>query len=232
VTTHWSVVLSAKGQDSPQSREALEVLCRTYWRPLYAFVRRRGYGPDDARDLTQDFFAWLLQRDWLDRADRERGRFRSFLLTSIGHFLSNEWDKANAQKRGGGRVIPLDFEVADADSAWHSRENATPEQVFEWRWALALLDRVMDRLADEFARDGRTSLFDALKPCLVGDRSAQPYAALATKLGMTEGSIKVAIHRLRQRYRQLLRDEIGNTVATPQEIDEEMRHLFAVLSAR
>jgi RNA polymerase sigma-70 factor (ECF subfamily) len=232
VTTHWSIVLSAKNRDSVESDVALESLCRAYWFPLYAFVRRRGYSPADAEDLTQAFFAWLLERDWLESADQNRGRFRSFLLTSIDNFLSNEWAKARAQKRGSGRIISLQFDDAENSCAPEPAVNFTPEQSFEWRWALALLDQVMSRLSAEFAESGKAKLFEALKPCLVGERTSQPYAILALKLEMTEGSVKVAVHRLRQRYRQLLRDEIANTVATPEEVEEELRYLFAVLARR
>ena len=232
VTTHWSVVLSAKAQDSFRSVEALEILCRIYWHPLYAYVRRRGYFPADAEDLTQEFFAWLLKRSWLGRADQQRGRFRSFLLTSLGNFLANEWDKARAQKRGAGRILSLQGDEAEAGYVHEPADNFTPEQSFEWRWALALLDQVMNRLSLEFIRDGKTVLFEALKPCLLGERTAQPYMTLATNLGMTEGSVKVSVHRLRQRYRQLLRDEIANTVAKPEEVEEELRYLFAVLARR
>jgi RNA polymerase sigma factor (sigma-70 family) len=231
-TTHWSVVLAAGRGDSPQAQDSLEKLCQTYWLPLYAYVRRRGYAEADAKDLTQAFFAWLLERDWLERADQERGRFRSFLLTSMSGFLSNEWDKARAQKRGGGRTISLPFDAADTSCRWEPADNFTPEQSFEWRWALTLLDQVMNRLCADYGGQGKANLFEQLKPCLLGERSAQPYAALAPKLGMTEGSVKVAVHRLRQRYRQLLREEIANTVAKPEEIEEEMRHLFAVLASR
>ena len=231
-TTHWSVVLAAGGSDVPQARDALEKLCRAYWYPLYAYVRRRGYSPADAEDLTQAFFAWLLERDWLGRADQQRGRFRSFLLTSLGNFLANEWDKARAQKRGGGRVVPLQRDEAETRCAREPVDHLTPEQSFEWRWALTLLDQVMNRLSAEFARDGKEALFEALKPCLLGERTAQPYAALASTLAMTEGSVKVSVYRLRQRYRQLLRDEIANTVAKPEEVEEEMCHLFAVLAGR
>jgi RNA polymerase sigma-70 factor (ECF subfamily) len=229
-TTHWSVVLTAGRSDAPQVRAALEKLCQTYWYPLYAYVRRRGYAPADAEDLTQAFFAWLLERDWLQGADQQRGRFRSFLLTSFSRFLANEWDKTRMQKRGGGRIISLPFGVADSRCAFEPVDHLTPEQSFEWRWALALLDQVMNRLGAEFAQDGKTEVFEVLKPCLLGERTAQPYAILASKLAMTEGSIKVAVHRLRRRYRQLLRDEIANTVAKPEEIEEELRYLFAVLA--
>jgi RNA polymerase sigma factor (sigma-70 family) len=232
ITTHWSVVLTAINQDSFRSVEALETLCRTYWHPLYAYVRRRGYSPADAEDLTQEFFAWLLERNWLGRADQQRGRFRSFLLTSISNFLANEWDKARTQKRGSGRIVSLHNNEMETGCVHEPADNLTPEQSFEWRWALTLLDRVMNRLSAEFVRDGKTELFEALKPCLLGERTAQPYAILASKLIMTEGSVKVAVHRLRQRYRQLLRDEIANTVTKPEEIEEELRYLFTVLARR
>jgi RNA polymerase sigma-70 factor (ECF subfamily) len=232
VTTHWSVVLSAKDNDSFRSAEALETLCHTYWHPLYTFVKRRGYSPADAEDLTQEFFAWLLERNWLGRADQERGRFRSFLLTSICNFLANQWDKARTQKRGSGRIVSLQSHEAETGFVLEPADSLTPEQSFEWRWALTLLDQVMNRLSAEFVRDGKTELFATLKPCLLGERTMQPYAILASKLAMTEGSVKVAVHRLRQRYRQLLRDEIANTVAKPEEVEDELRYLFAVLAGR
>jgi len=232
VTTHWSVVLNAGREQTPQAQDALEKLCQTYWRPLYAYVRRRGYSPDDAADLTQGFFARLLERRWLERADEKRGRFRSFLLATLSNFIANEWDKATTQKRGGGRILSLQRDVAESDGGSEPADRLTPEQIFEWRWALALLDQVMNRLSDEFAQNGKTELFEAIKPCLLGERNVQPYAALASRMGMTEGSVKVTVHRLRQRYRQLLRDEIAHTVATPEEVEEEMRYLFAVLARR
>lgn len=228
-TTHWSVVLTAVRGDAPQARDALEKLCQAYWYPLYAYVRRRGHSPDDAKDLTQGFFAWLLERNWLAAANPQRGRFRSFLLTSFSRFLANEWDKIKTQKRGGGRILSLQFQEAETHYEWEVADNATPEQSFERRWALALLDQVMRRLRAEFEQDGRAEFFEALKPCLLGERAAQPYAALAVKLDMTEGSVKVAVHRLRRRYRQLLRAEIANTVQRPDEIEDELRYLFAVL---
>ncbi len=231
-TTHWSVVLAAGQGDSPKAEASLEKLCQTYWYPLYVYVRRRGYAEADAKDLTQAFFAWLLERDWLANVDQQRGRFRSFLLTSMSGFVANQWHKSRTQKRGGGRVISLPLGTADERYQWEPADNFTPEQSFEWRWALALLDEVMNRLCGEYADQGKAELFEELKPCLLGDRTAQPYAALAPKLGMTEGSVKVAVHRLRQRYRQLLREEIADTVAEPEEVEEEMRHLFAVLAKR
>jgi RNA polymerase sigma-70 factor (ECF subfamily) len=226
------VVLTAGRSDVPQARDALEKLCQTYWYPLYAYVRRRGYAQADAEDLTQAFFSRLLEKNWIGSADREKGRFRSFLLTAMKWFLADEWDKARAQKRGGGRIVSLQFDAADTRCAREPVDTLTPEQSFEWRWALTLLERVMSRLQAEFARDGKAELFEALKPCLLGERTTQPYAALASTLAMTEGSVKVAVHRLRQRYRQLLRDEIANTVANPEEVEEELRYLFAVLARR
>jgi RNA polymerase sigma-70 factor (ECF subfamily) len=229
-TTHWSVVLAARHHDAPEAEVSLEKLCQTYWSPLYAYVRRRGYNEEDAKDLTQGFFAWLLERKWLERADPRRGRFRSFLLTSISGFLGNEWDKSRTQKRGGGRVLSLPFGEADTRCGWEPADSVTPEQTFERRWAVTLLDQVMNRLGADYARQDKAHLFEELKPCLLGERTAQPYASLASKLGMTEGSVKVAVHRLRQRYRQLLREEIAHTVEKPEEVEDEMRHLFAVLA--
>jgi DNA-directed RNA polymerase specialized sigma24 family protein len=231
-TTHWSVVLMAGHGNVPQAGDALEILCQTYWHPLYVYVRRRGYSEADAKDLTQGFFAWLLKRNWLGGADQQRGRFRSFLQVSFNRYLANEWDKAQTQKRGGGRLVPLDFEDAEMRCARAVADHLTPEQSYEWRWALTLLDHVLSRLGTEYAGQGKADLFGELKPCLLGECAAQPYAILASKLGMTEGSVKVAVHRLRQKYRQLLRDEVANTVANPGEVDDEMLHLFAVLARR
>jgi len=231
VTTHWSVVLTAAHWDNTRAKSALEKLCQTYWYPLYAYVRRRGHSPEDAQDLTQEFFARLLERHWLGRADQQRGRFRSFLLSAMNHFLADEWDKAKAQKRGGGLApLPLEFDVAETRFTHEPADRVTPEQNYERRWALTLLDEVLHRLRLEYEQEGKTELFATLHPCLVGDRSSQPYADLAVNLGVSEGAVKSAVHRLRLRYRQLLRDEIAQTVAEPHEVDEELRHLFTVLS--
>jgi RNA polymerase sigma factor (sigma-70 family) len=230
-TTHWSVVLAAARSDTTRAQAALARLCQTYWYPLYAYVRRRGYEAHDAQDLTQEFFARLLEHKWLAQADRERGRFRTFLLTAMSHFLANEWDKARAQKRGGAvQIVPLQLDSAETRYGQEPADPLTPEQCYDRRWALALLDEVLKELRQEHLAAGSLELFDTLKPCLVGDRQAQPYAALGASLGMTEGAVKVAVHRLRQRYRQLLRDEIAQTVASPEEVTEEMRHLFTVLA--
>jgi RNA polymerase sigma factor (sigma-70 family) len=231
VTTHWSVVLTAGRSDTTRAQAALARLCQAYWYPLYAYVRCRGHEAHDAQDLTQEFFARLLEQKWLAQADRERGRFRTFLLAALGHFLANEWDKARAQKRGGAvQIVPLQLDSAETRYGQEPADPLTPEQCYERRWALALLDEVLSTLRKEHVAAGTEGMFDALKPCLVGDRQAQPYVTLAAKLGMTEGAVKVAVHRLRQRYRQLLREEIANTVATPEEVNEEMHHLFAVLA--
>ena len=231
VTTHWSLVLAAARSDSTHAQAALAKLCQTYWYPLYAYVRRRGYDSHDAEDLTQEFFARLLEQKWVAQADRQRGRFRTFMLTALNHFLTNEWHRARAQKRGGAvQIVPLQLDLAETRYGQEPADPLTPEQVFERRWALALLDEVLNTLRNEQAAAGTEGLFETLKPCLVGDRQAQPYAELAAKLGMTEGAVKVAVHRLRQRYRLLLREEIAHTVATPSEVDEEMHHLFTALA--
>jgi RNA polymerase sigma factor (sigma-70 family) len=231
VTTHWSVVLTAARSDTTRACAALEKLCQTYWYPLYAYVRRRGHSPEDAQDLTQEFFTRLLERNWVGRADQQKGRFRSFLLSAMNHFLADEWDKARAQKRGGGVMpVPLQFDTAETRYGHEPSDSVTPEQNYERRWVLTLLDKVLCRLRSEYEQEGRAELFTALHPCLVGDRTDQPYAGLAAKLGVSEGTVKSAVHRLRQRYRQLLRDEIAQTVAEPGEVDEELRHLFAVLA--
>ena len=227
------MVLAAGGAETANARPALEKLCKTYWYPLYGYVRRQGKSPEDAQDLTQEFFARLLEGNWVERADRQKGRFRSFLLTAMNHFLADEWDKARAQKRGGGVApLPLQLDGAETRYGLDPADRSTPEQEFERRWALALLDEVLKRLRVEYEEHGRAELFATLNGCLVGDRDSQPYAELATRLGVREGTVKSAVHRLRQRYRQLLREEIAHTVAEPAEVDEELRHLFTVLGNR
>jgi len=231
VTTHWSVVLKAGRKDTTQALDALEQLCRLYWYPLYAYVRRRGYSPPDAQDLTQEFFARLLERNWLARADQAKGRFRTFLLHTLERFLANEWDKVRAIKRGGGRkLVPLQCETGETRYSAEPADLRTPEQVFEHRWAVALLGEVMQRLEAEYHQQGKAALFAALQPCLVGDRERLPYPQLAAQLGENEGAVRVAVHRLRLRYRELLRAEIAHTVASAEDVDAEMRHLFRVLA--
>jgi RNA polymerase sigma-70 factor (ECF subfamily) len=231
--THWSIVLSAAQSDPTRARDALSKLCQVYWYPLYAYVRWRGHSREDAQDLTQEFFARLLEKNWIGRADREKGRFRSFLLIALKRFLSDEWDKARAQKRGGGAaLLPLQFDSAETRWVREPADEATPEQSFEKRWVLTLLEEVLKRLRTEYEQEGNADLFAELNPCLVGDRTSLPYAALAKKLGRSESAVKSAVHRLRQRYRNLLRGEIAQTVADPGEVDEELRHLFAVLAKK
>lgn len=232
VTTQWSVVLTAGRSDTTHAHQALEQLCRVYWYPLYAYVRRRGRSPHDAQDLTQEFFARLLEHNWLAAANQERGRFRTFLLTAMERFLANEWDKVRAQKRGGGvRVLPLQFDTAETRFGAEPADTRSPEQAFERRWALTLLDEVLRMLEVEQRAEGKAEQFATLKQCLVGDRASLPYDQIAQATGLSEGAVKVTVHRLRLRYRELLRAEIANTVATPDEVDAEMRHLFNVLTA-
>jgi RNA polymerase sigma factor (sigma-70 family) len=231
VTTHWSVVLTAGHTDTTRAQQALSRLCETYWYPLYAYVRRRGYSPPDAQDMTQEFFARLLARNWVEAADPEKGRFRTFLLTAMSRFLADEWNKARAQKRGGGiSPVPLRFDTAETRYGHEPSDPVTPEQCFERRWALTLLEAVLKRLRADYEREGKGGLFAALHGCLLGERDAQPYAELAVALDMNEGAVKVAVHRLRKRYRQLLADEIAQTVASPDEVEQELRHLQAVLT--
>lgn len=229
LTTRWSLVLAAQGGDAPGAEAALATLCQTYWYPLYAFVRRHGHSPHDAQDLTQEFFARLLTRNYLAQVAREKGKFRSFLLAAMKHFLANEWDRARTLKRGGGQtIISLD---ADAETRYQLEpvETTTAETLYERRWALTLLERVMDQLRADYARQGKADHYDALKACLTGTRESAPYAELATRLGLTEGAVKTMVHRLRKRYRELLRAEIAQTVTTPAEVEDEIRHLRAVL---
>lgn len=232
VPTRWSVVVSAQRKDSPEATQALEQLCHTYWYPLYAHVRRMGYSPPDAEDLTQSFFARMLAKDRLAAASRERGRFRSFLLGALKHFLANEWDRARAEKRGGrARFVSLD---TPAGEDWLKQEPAAtgaPDRDFDRRWALALLDTVLLRLEREFSENGKSHLFSRLKWSLGGERFGIPYPQLSRELSMSEGAVRVAAHRLRQRYREVLRDEIAQTVATPGEVEDELRELFAALVA-
>ena len=231
VTTHWSVVLSASDVDSAKGVEALEKLCRAYWYPLYAYVRRRGKSPPDAQDLTQEFFTRLLTRHWLAQADQAKGRFRSFLLTALERFMANEWDKARSLKRGGHiRFVSLDWAAAEKRYGCEPQDPLTPEQTFERRWALTLLDQVLEKLQAEYDHQGKAELFAALKSSLVGKLPSLPYAQLAQSLHLGAGAIRVAVHRLRHRYRELLRAEIAQTLASVEDVDGEMRHLFKVLA--
>jgi RNA polymerase sigma factor (sigma-70 family) len=230
VTTRWSVVLRAGSSDTARAVDALSKLYQAYWYPLYAYVRGRGYGREDAEDLTQSFFARLLEKKWLVAADQEKGRFRSFLLVALKRFLADEWDKASAQKRGGGKaLLPLPFDSGETRFSLEPAGAGSPEQSFERRWALTLLEQVMKRLRQEYETEGKAALFAALTPFLVGDRIAFPYAELGKNLSLSEGAVKSAVHRLRQRYRKLLREEIAETVESPGEVEEELRHLFTVV---
>ena len=231
VTTHWSVVLAAARTDTTRAKVALEHLCRIYWYPIYYFVRRQGHSIHDAQDLTQEFFARLLEKHWIADADQSRGRFRSFMLLMLKRFLVVEWRKANAQKRIGDlHALPLPLDAAETRYSREPADNRTPEQAFEKQWALTLLEEVLQHLRGEYDRDGKGVLFDKLKPCLIGSRETQPYALLAAELDMSEGAVKVAVCRLRERYRERLKAEIARTVAGPSEVDSELRHLFRVLA--
>lgn len=231
VTTHWSVVRAAGRSDSTRALYSLEQLCRAYWYPLYVYLRRRGYGPEDAEDLTQEFFARLLHSKFLASANRERGRFRSFLLAALNHFVADEWDRQRAHKRGGGqRPIPLEAEAAETRYRLEPADTLTPEKVYEQRWARTVLANVIDQLRREYDREGKGALFAELKSCLTKARAAVPYGKLAGRLHVSEGALRVAVHRLRQRYRELLRANIAHTVADPAETEEELRYLLRVLA--
>jgi RNA polymerase sigma-70 factor (ECF subfamily) len=231
VTTHWSVVLSAAHSDSTRSQAALEQLCRLYWYPIYHFVRRQGHSTHDAQDFTQEFFARLSHKNWIAQADQSRGRFRSFLLMVLKRFLAVEWHKANAQKRAGNlQRLPLPWDTAEIRYTNEPADTSTPEQAFEKQWALTLLEAVLRQLRSDYEQDGHGRMFETLKPCLTGRSDMQPYAVLAVTLGMSEGAVKVAVHRLRERYRERLKAEIAHTVASPAEVESEMRHLFRVLT--
>ncbi len=226
--TNWSVVLSAANTRNPtRALASLEKLCRIYWHPLYFYARRQGESPHDAQDLTQEFFARLMQNDLLDSVDRGRGRFRSFLLAAFKHFLSNQRDKARAQKRGGGE-IPVPIEVGNAEThyGFEPVEKMTPEKIFERRWALTLLEKTTTRLREEYERDGKTQLFEQIKITLTEPRGAIGYAALGRTLQMSEGAVKVAVHRLRLRYRAVLRAEVADTLADPADLEDEVRQIF------
>jgi RNA polymerase sigma-70 factor (ECF subfamily) len=230
-TTQWNLVMAAGQQSSPDSRSALESLCQTYWYPLYAYVRRRVQDSSEAQDLTQAFFSQLLEKNYVGQAAPDRGRFRAFLLTAFKNFLSKQWEKDKAQKRGGGRApISLDFETGDSRYRIEPATNLTAEQLYEKQWALTLLDRIMKRLEEELADAGQSDRFGVLKEFLVGDHAGLTYAGAAAELNTTEAAAKMAAHRLRRRYRELLRDEIAQTVSSPEEVDEEIRELFAVLA--
>jgi RNA polymerase sigma-70 factor (ECF subfamily) len=230
-TTHWTVVLAAGRQRSPQAARALEELCGTYWFPLYAYVRRRGHTKEDAEDLTQAFFAKLIEKNSFAGLDSERGKFRAFLLASLKHYLANEHHKAQARKRGGGAAnLSLDWESADTRFQVADTHEPSPDKVFDREWALALLGKVIERLRTECAAEGKAKWFEELKPFLMAGEPGLAHREAARLLGMEEGAVRVAVHRLRKRYRQLLRDEIANTLADPAGVEEEMRALFGAFA--
>jgi len=231
-TTHWSVVLSAGEENSSLAHEALSRLCTIYWYPLYAYVRRKGYNRDEAHDLTQEFFARLLARNYLRTLDRQKGKFRSFMLAAMEHFLAKEWRDARRLKRGGGAsILSLDSDEADARYSIEPSYALTPERVYERRWATTLLEQAMKRLREEFISQNKQAFFDTLEPFLSGERAEMSYPETADKLDLTEGAVRVAVHRLRRRYGELVREEIAHTVSGPGEVDEDLRHLMAVLSS-
>jgi RNA polymerase sigma-70 factor (ECF subfamily) len=230
-TTHWSVVLSASQKDSAHAAEALETLCRTYWYPLYAFVRRKGHSPHDAQDLTQAFFARLLEKNYVAQADRQRGRFRTYLLAALTHFLADEWDKAQRLKRGGDLEI-ISFDAASAEERYRLEpiDQLDAAKLYERRWVTTLFDKVLARLEQEFRDSGKGKLFDQLKGSLLAEEAGLSYAEVGARLSLTESTVKQTMHRMRRRYRELFREEIAQTVAGPGEVEDELKHLFAVLS--
>jgi RNA polymerase sigma factor (sigma-70 family) len=229
-TTRWSLVVAA-GNHPREAQSSLVSLCEHYWYPLYAYLRRRGYPSDQAQDLTQEFFVRVLEGRYLDRADPEKGRFRSFLLTSLKFFVADEEDRRRARKRGGGMVVAIECSSGEERYQREPAHDETPERIYERRWALLLIDRVVEKLREEFVQQGRSEHFERLKVFLLGHSDA-PYAALAREMDTSEGALKVAVHRLRKRYRELFRQEIADTVADPAEVESELRFLAAVLASK
>jgi DNA-directed RNA polymerase specialized sigma24 family protein len=231
LTTHWSVVLAARSARTTESSHALDSLCRTYWHPLYVYARRRGHSPQDAEDLAQGFFEKLLEKSWLAAVEQERGRFRQFLLMAFKRFLANEHDHAQRLKRGGGaHAVPFDTVLGEKLYREDTSPSASADEVYDRRWALSLLDSTLARLRTEFANSGRVREFDILKPQLTAPRGDAPYAELAVGLQTTEGAARVAVHRLRKRFREVFREEIAHTVNSPAELEDELRHLISVLA--
>lgn len=229
-TTHWSVVLAAGEAGTPQSSAALEKLCRTYWYPLYAHIRRRGYSEEEAKDLTQELFERLLERQFLCGLLREGGRFRSFLLTALDRFLVEHWQRSRAQKRGGGQpIVSIDAQTAEDRYRLEPRDERTPETIYEYRWAMALLDQVLGRLQQEFSEAGKDEAFNTLRNYMVEGTTEMSYAEGARRLGMTEAALRKAVERLRLRYQELFRQEIAHTVTSPAEVEDELRHLQTVM---
>jgi RNA polymerase sigma-70 factor (ECF subfamily) len=229
-TTRWSLVLAAAGNDSQAARDALSSLCQTYWYPLYAYLRRRGLDPEDAHDLTQGFLASLIERHDFEGLRQDRGRFRAFLLASLKHYLSNWSARERTQKRGGGRRI-VSLDDAEGQYLAEPADYATPEKLFERRWALTVVERLLADLRAEWTAEGRASEFDEFKACLLGQAPAGGYAAVAVRLGTSEGAVKTAVHRLRRRFQSLLRERVSETLADGRDADDEIRHLIQALSA-
>jgi RNA polymerase sigma factor (sigma-70 family) len=230
-TTRWTMVLAAGGSTTQDGEDALERLCEAYWFPLYAYVRRRGHSKEDAEDLTQAFFADLLRRRDFSRTDAERGKFRAFLLASLKHFLANERDKSRRIKRGGGAMhFPLDWQGADERFGIADAAVATPDEAYDREWAVALLERVLDRLREEWMADGKGERFQGMKAFLTSGKGESPHAEVAAGLGMEEGALRVAVHRMRKRYRELLRDEVSHTLADPAMVKEELAVLLGAFS--
>jgi len=231
VTTHWSIVWSARNGDSPSSEAALEKLCRTYWPQLYAFIRRQGYNAHDAQELTQEFLMRFIHREWLNHLEHQQGKFRSFLLTFLKHFLSDERDRANAQKRGGGKaMVSLDAYEAEERQLIEPAEKMTADEIYERRWAQAVMDEAARRLREEYESRGKSELFEQLKELQPGEHGARSYAEIGASLGLTEQAIKNAAHGFRRRYGELLRDEIAQTVDSASEIQAEIQHLMQIFS--
>ena len=229
-TTHWSVVFTARDGDTSKALAAMERLCHSYWRPVYAYIRRDGRQPADAQDLTQEFFHRFIEKEWIDHLQHRRGKFRSFLLTFLKHFLSDERDRAGAQKRGGGQtIISLDELQAEESHGFEPSEGLTPDQVFERRWAQTMMERAVARLRQEYAEEGKAELFEQLKDLQPGERGERSYAEVGAAFGLSEGAVKSAVHRLRLRHRDILRHEIARTTGSAEEVDEEIRHLIQVL---
>jgi RNA polymerase sigma factor (sigma-70 family) len=231
-STHWSVVLAAGRADAPGAQEALESLCRTYWQPIYAYIRRRGHDPVEAQDLTQEFFAWLLEKKAVAKANAAYGKFRTFLLTLLNHFLVDQHRKTMRQKRGGGQAV-LSLQAQAAEQGYNAEpvDQLSPEKLFEKRWAVALIEQVLSLLRAEYVSAGKGALFDGLKGYIWGCDATPRYVELAMRLGMSESALKVSVYRLRQRCRQLLRLQVAQTVARPEQVDEELRYLLAVFSS-
>jgi RNA polymerase sigma factor (sigma-70 family) len=231
VTTHWSVVLKASRNDTVSSQAAIEKLCQTYWYPLYAYVRRRGHSIEDAQDSTQEFFARLLEGRWVEDADRNKGRFRTFLLTALNRFLANEWDRARAMKRGGGVIaVPLDTEVAESRYCADTKNALEADRLYDRQWAMTLLEHALSRLEAEHQRLGKSADFAIISPALTAERGDIPYGTMAAQLGLSETATRMAVHRLRKRFREVFREEIAQTVADPNEVEEEIRYLLAALA--